>query len=56
MRRLKKIAVAPAILEKCSHELADILLYTIQLAAALNISLSQAIQNKLKVNAEKYPA
>ncbi|MEI8346606.1 MAG: nucleotide pyrophosphohydrolase [Pseudomonadota bacterium] len=40
---------------KVSEELADILLYTIRLADRLNISLSQAAQEKLIKNAKKYP-
>jgi dCTP diphosphatase len=36
-------------------EMADVLLYSIQLATALGIDLLAAAQSKLKVNAQKYP-
>jgi NTP pyrophosphatase (non-canonical NTP hydrolase) len=37
------------------QELADILLYLLRLADELNIDLEHAVQDKLRVNAEKYP-
>jgi dCTP diphosphatase len=37
-------------------ELADVLLYLVQLAAALRLDLLAAAQAKLKVNEAKYPA
>jgi dCTP diphosphatase len=37
-------------------EIADVLLYAIQLASALNIDLVAAAQAKLKLNEQKYPA
>lgn len=46
----------PLIKEKTSHELADIMLYLIRLAAQMDINLSQAIENKLALNEQKYPA
>jgi len=42
--------------EKVSHELADIILYTILLADKLNINLNHAIHNKILENNIKYPA
>lgn len=41
--------------EKVSHELADVLLYAIQLADRMDINLTKAITDKLKLNSEKYP-
>ena len=38
-----------------AHELADILLYAIRLADRLEINLSDAIKNKLVINAHNYP-
>ena len=38
------------------HELADILVYLVRLADQLDIDLLAAAEEKLKVNAEKYPA
>jgi dCTP diphosphatase len=41
--------------EKVAHELADVLIYTLQLARKLDIDPLQAAWDKLRVNAEKYP-
>lgn len=41
--------------EKASEELADVLLYLIQLSSKLNVDLSAAVEKKLSLNAEKYP-
>ena len=38
------------------EELADVLLYLLQLADKLDIDLLQAAERKLRLNAEKYPA
>jgi dCTP diphosphatase len=37
-------------------EVADVLIYLAQLAAVLELDLDEAVQAKLKKNAEKYPA
>ena len=42
--------------EKISYELADIILYTIQMASQLNINLNEAVLNKMIINNNKYPA
>ena len=36
-------------------ELADVLIYSLQLANRAEIDLSQAIKRKMAINAEKYP-
>lgn len=41
---------------KVEQELADVLLYLIQLADQLNVPLVEAAQRKLELNARKYPA
>ena len=41
--------------EEVQEELADILLYVLRLADKLDIDLDEAVQAKLKLNAEKYP-
>ncbi len=44
---------------KCAeveNELADIFIYLIRMADKLDIDLLNAANNKLKINAEKYPA
>jgi dCTP diphosphatase len=42
--------------EAVGTEIADVLLYAIQLASALNIDPIAAAQAKLKLNEQKYPA
>lgn len=42
--------------EDLASEIADILIYTFQVAQNNNIDIAQAILNKLKVAAKKYPA
>jgi dCTP diphosphatase len=39
-----------------AHEMADVLLYLVQLASSLNIDLMQAASEKMVLNAIKYPA
>ena len=39
-----------------AHEMADVLLYLVQLARSLNIDLMQAARDKMVLNALKYPA
>jgi dCTP diphosphatase len=39
-----------------AHELADVLLYLVQVADSLDIDLLQAAHDKLELNALKYPA
>jgi dCTP diphosphatase len=39
-----------------AHEMADVLLYLVQLASSLNIDLMQAATEKMVLNAIKYPA
>lgn len=38
------------------HEMADVLLYLLQLADKLNVDLEAAARDKLALNARKYPA
>lgn len=40
---------------RASEELADIQIYLIRLADRLGIDLEQAVQDKLRINEEKYP-
>ncbi|MEE9594426.1 MAG: nucleotide pyrophosphohydrolase [Candidatus Hydrothermarchaeales archaeon] len=42
--------------EALEEELADILIYCLNVANVLNIDLSSAIERKLEANNEKYPA
>jgi NTP pyrophosphatase (non-canonical NTP hydrolase) len=38
-----------------AHEIADVLLYLVQLASGLDIDLLQAAREKMVLNAQKYP-
>lgn len=38
-----------------SYEMADVMLYLLRMASVLNIDLAQACDEKIKINAEKYP-
>lgn len=42
--------------EGIQHELADVLLYLVQLADATGVDLRAAALEKLRLNGEKYPA
>lgn len=41
--------------EKIRHEVADVMLYLVRLSSILGIDLNQALQDKLHLNAQKYP-
>tara|TARA_Y100001970_G_scaffold262409_1_gene346616 strand:- start:1311 stop:1655 length:345 start_codon:yes stop_codon:yes gene_type:complete len=41
--------------QSAKEELADIMIYLIRLSDKLGIDLEEAVQEKLKLNAEKYP-
>ena len=41
--------------ERVGDEMADVLLYLVQLANALNVDLVDAAQRKMVINARKYP-
>lgn len=43
-------------LEAVRHELADIMIYLIRIADKLNVDLLHAVEKKMTINAEKYPA
>lgn len=50
-----QVAQAPATAEHVRQELADVALYLIRLASVLKVDLNAAIQDKLVMNAKKYP-
>jgi dCTP diphosphatase len=50
------VRLAPDRLAKVRQELADVLLYLIRLADKLEIDLADAAREKIKLNADKYPA
>lgn len=41
--------------EEISHEIADVLYWVLLLSKDLDIDISEAFKNKLKISAEKYP-
>lgn len=41
--------------EEMKDEMADVLIYLIQLALKLDVDLEEAVKNKMKKNAIKYP-
>lgn len=43
-------------LEAVRHELADIQIYLIRIADKLNVDLLDAVEKKIEINEEKYPA
>ena len=43
-------------LKAVSHEMADVMIYLMRLSDRLNVDLLQVVQEKMKLNAEKYPA
>ena len=46
----------PGIRQRTREELADVLIYCLALANALEIDISEAIHAKMSANAQKYPA
>ena len=56
MTEAQSRALPPEKRDTVGAELADVLLYLIQLASALGIDPIAAAQAKLKLNAQKYPA
>ncbi len=50
-----RIAEDPARFEHLKEEVADVLLYLVQLARVTGIDLDQAVQEKIAKNAVKYP-
>jgi dCTP diphosphatase len=51
----RRVVDDPAKLAAIREEIADVLCYTLALANALNLDLSQAVRDKMLKNAAKYP-
>ena len=51
----RSVAQAPQTAEAVRDELADVLIYLVELAAALGVDLNEAVNAKLVKNALKYP-
>jgi dCTP diphosphatase len=50
------MANKPAWQDKVADEMADVLVYLMRLSSVTGIDLNQALINKMKKNAQKYPA
>jgi NTP pyrophosphatase (non-canonical NTP hydrolase) len=48
--------VDPEKFEKIKEELADVMIYCLSLANTLELDVATIVQDKIKMNAEKYPA
>ncbi|GLR25230.1 nucleotide pyrophosphohydrolase [Limnobacter litoralis] len=51
-----QVANNPATARAVRDEVADVLLYLVRLASVLGIDLNEAVEQKMKSNALKYPA
>lgn len=51
----KAAAKNPATAQAVKDELADVLMYLVRLSSVLGVDLNDVVQEKLKINAEKYP-
>ena len=51
----KSAAINPETATAVQEELADVTLYLVRLASVLGVDLNEAVTQKLKKNAEKYP-
>jgi len=49
-------ALDPATLQAAREEVADVQMYLLMLADKLNIDVAQAVDEKMRINAQKYPA
>ena len=52
----KGVASDPRTARPVRDEIADVLLYLVRLSSVLGVDLNEAVEHKLRHNAEKYPA
>ena len=52
----KKLGSDPVALKQAEEEISDVLMYLVRLIDVLGIDINQAIQRKLVINEERYPA
>ena len=50
------LADSPADYARVEEEIADVMIYLLRLADVLGVNLELAVENKIRRNAEKYPA
>jgi dCTP diphosphatase len=48
--------IPPEVLEEISHEIADVFVYLLRLSDKLGIDMVEAVNRKMLLNEEKYPA
>jgi dCTP diphosphatase len=51
----RRLGENPADYARVREEVADVMIYLLRLADQLNINLEQAVEEKIRKNAEKYP-
>jgi dCTP diphosphatase len=51
----RRLSENPADFARVEDEIADVMIYLLRLADQLNINLEQAVKEKIRKNAEKYP-
>ena len=52
---LREDVLGPEKLARVKEELADVMIYSLSLANALELDVSSIVQNKIELNAKKYP-
>ncbi len=50
-----RVAEQPAVQQHLSEEIADVLVYLLQIADRCGVDVAQAVERKLRLNAAKYP-
>jgi len=48
-------SVAAAAMQEIEHELADVLIYLVRLADRLDVDLLDAVERKVRINAQRFP-
>ena len=55
-RNVEKVEKNSELMLSLKEELADVIIYALRLSDVANIDVAQAVREKIKKNAEKYPA
>lgn len=55
-RNVEKVEKNSELMLSLKEELADVIIYALRLSDVANIDVAQAVREKMKKNAEKYPA
>ena len=54
-RSVEKVEKDKELMSSLKEELADVIIYALRLSDVANIDVAQAVEEKMKKNAEKYP-